>query len=176
MRALKKDVVFEILKKKCNAVERQEEGEVIVKMLEATLREAGSRFYSISAPQVNVMKQVAIIRHPDLEIDLINPVIIDKSKNKILSFCESCVSFPIDKMNCLRSETIILENGFDRRVNNYSGLSAILIQHEVDHLNGVLPQDRTVRVAVVRDGGMLKDSDYCVCGSKERFWRCCKKK
>lgn len=175
MSALKDNVNLKTTHKECEKIQRPEEGEVVVGLLESLLKDPEFLYYSLSAPEANVMKQVAIIRHPELSIDLVNPVIIS-CEDKFLSFAELCVSFPLKKFNCLRWKEIEIENGFDRKRIKLSNVAAALVQHEIDHLNGILPLDRTIRFAVVREDGMIRDNGYCVCGNKERFLLCCKKK
>lgn len=175
MKALsKKEVALEILRSKCVEVEQQAEADVLVGLLEAILKDCDIQYYSISAPEANVLKKVAIIRHPNLNINLINPKILSKT-NRIVSYKESCPAFPNQKINCFRYNDIVLQNGFSGEKLTLSGLPAILVQHEVDHLNGRLFFDNSIRLALVREGGIIKAGDFCPCGSKQRFSLCCMK-
>jgi peptide deformylase len=173
MAAPKENIAREILRKKCAKIGGIEEGEVLVKLLESFLRESRG-FYSISAPQINVMKEVAIVRLPHFSIDLINPVVVRRSHDKMLSCSERCVSFPAENINCVRSKEVEIKTGFSDQSVVLNGIEAIFVQHEIDHLNGMLLKDRAIKMAVVRDEGWLKSGDYCPCGSKKRFFQCCK--
>ncbi len=75
---------------------------------------------------------------------LINPKIIE-SHGEILSEDEGCLSVPGFRSNVRRARIIVVE-GLDRDGNPVSleaeGFLAILLQHEIDHLNGKLFIDR----------------------------------
>jgi peptide deformylase len=170
MSVAKKKVALGILKGNCEVVENPEEAQVIVGALEEVLGSDGS----LSAPEINIKKQVAIIRTRNYSIDLINPAILER-KNQLISFEEKCSSFEEDYVNCLRYRDIVVRNGFDGKVLTFSGEAAILVQHEVDHLSGKTFFDRAIKAALVRDGGNIHDKDPCPCGSRKRFWICCKR-
>jgi peptide deformylase len=71
---------------------------------------------------------------------LINPNIITR-EGEILSENEGCLSVPEFRANIKRSERILVE-AVDREGNplriEAEGLLAIVLQHEIDHLNGTL--------------------------------------
>ena len=152
MTAVKKKVALGILKSDCGDIGSPEEAEVLVRMLDVVLGEHGPEFIGLSAPEVNVMKRAAIIRTVEFSINLINPVILETG-DKILSFKETCTSFPDEFANCLRWDKIVIQNGFDKNPLTFTGIQAILIQHEIDHLNGKVFYDRAIKMAVVREGG-----------------------
>ncbi len=71
---------------------------------------------------------------------LINPRIIE-TNGRIISENEGCLSVPDLRANVKRAESILVE-GFDRDGNprriDAEGHLAIVLQHEIDHLNGIL--------------------------------------
>jgi len=71
---------------------------------------------------------------------LINPRII-KSNGRIISEKEGCLSVPDLRADVKRAESILVE-GFDREGKplriDAEGYLAIILQHEIDHLNGIL--------------------------------------
>ncbi len=71
---------------------------------------------------------------------LINPKIIS-AKGQVLSENEGCLSVPDYRANVKRAARILVE-GVDREGNpqriEAEGLLAIVLQHEIDHLNGTL--------------------------------------
>jgi peptide deformylase len=103
----------------------------------------------LAAPQVGVNKQLIVI---DCDLDnpeakpwiMINPE-IKKFGDHIGKDLEGCLSVPGIFMDVVRPETIVVsfkdENG---RLQTLAadGLLARVIQHEIDHLNGVLFVDR----------------------------------
>lgn len=78
---------------------------------------------------------------------MINPKIVEKSKETILRE-EACISLP----NCLgmvrRHHTIVVEfldiTG-KKQSKKYKEFNAVIIQHEIDHLDGVLFMDKIVK-------------------------------
>ncbi len=103
----------------------------------------------LAAPQVGVHKQVIVI---DCEPDnattpplvLINPA-IKKYSPEVSPFQEGCLSIPGVYMDVIRPQTIEVsfkdENGRPRTIKANELLSRA-IQHEMDHLSGVLFVDR----------------------------------
>lgn len=74
---------------------------------------------------------------------LINPTIVESSRNKTMR--EGCLSFP-EYLATIRRATKVTFTAYDRdeALKTYTvyGLEAIAVQHEIDHLNGVLMIDR----------------------------------
>ena len=103
----------------------------------------------LAAPQVGVGQSFMVYDIApqedghDLHV-LINPRIIE-SEGEILSENEGCLSVPDFRADVKRSELILVE-GVDRDGNplrfEAQGMLAIVIQHELDHLNGTLFIDR----------------------------------
>jgi peptide deformylase len=71
---------------------------------------------------------------------IINPQIVD-SQGEILSENEGCLSVPDFRADVKRSATVLVE-GYDRDGKplqiEANGFLAIVLQHEIDHLNGTL--------------------------------------
>ena len=102
----------------------------------------------IAAPQVGVLKRVAIV---DVSLKLpgarllvmINPVIISAENYQVSR--EGCMSLPDYTANIKRAERLVLkwqDLGLKDHQMAAEGLEARCIQHEVDHLNGMLFVDR----------------------------------
>lgn len=75
---------------------------------------------------------------------LINPRIIE-SEGSTISKDEGCLSVPDFKANVKRAASVFVE-GFDNKEKplrlEAEGLLAVVLQHEIDHLNGILFIDR----------------------------------
>jgi len=71
---------------------------------------------------------------------LINPRIVEK-EGEILSENEGCLSVPDFRADVLRARTVFVK-GYDRDGNDLeieaNGFQAIVLQHEIDHLEGTL--------------------------------------
>lgn len=115
------------------------------RMVEAMIIEDG---VGLAAPQVGVSKQITVMNpEPGNEktlIKMVNPIIISASE-ETESFEEGCLSVPGVRGNVIRSVAIEVhyqdETG-EKHELRADGLLARIIQHEVDHLNGVLFVDR----------------------------------
>ena len=99
----------------------------------------------LAAPQVGVNKRVLVMdptcgESPDQLRALINPKITWYSQDKVVAK-EGCLSIPGVIVNVPRSCAIDVEyhdtNG-QMRNTTFTGFSARIIQHEIDHLDGVL--------------------------------------
>ena len=103
----------------------------------------------LAAPQVGVMHRVLVYRvEQDAPIAaLINPQLEWSSKDKEI-MDEGCLSLPGVLVDVERPIHIRVR-GFDEHGDGLmieaSGLEARVIQHEIDHLDGVLILDRTSR-------------------------------
>jgi len=75
---------------------------------------------------------------------LINPRILE-SEGTTISEDEGCLSVPDFRANVKRAASVLVE-GFDNKEKplriEAQGLLAVLLQHEIDHLNGILFIDR----------------------------------
>ena len=81
---------------------------------------------------------------PKMPITLINPKIVSYSRDKVI-FEEGCLSVPLVYANVSRSSSIVLSGtlmGFGKIEVECEGVLSVVIQHEIDHLNGVLFVDR----------------------------------
>jgi peptide deformylase len=103
----------------------------------------------LAATQVGVMHRVLVYRvEPDSPVAaLVNPVVEWRSKEQETAE-EGCLSLPGVLVEVERPVHIRV-SGVDERGDGLtieaSGLEARVIQHEVDHLDGVLILDRTTR-------------------------------
>ena len=97
----------------------------------------------LSAVQIGILLKVAIIRLPNFKLNLWNPKIIEKN-HPFRFMGERCLSLPGLSIDTKRYQNIIIENG-DTNKYILSGLQAVAVLHEIDHLNGILILDRKWR-------------------------------
>jgi peptide deformylase len=106
---------------------------------------------------------------------LVNPIITSKTGDAIEKE-EGCLSWPNKYIIAKRNQHIEVEyctlNG-DYVTENYSGWSAQVIQHEVDHLNGVKEKivERDYKT-IKREEPKLGRNDPCHCGSGKKYKKC----
>lgn len=114
---------------------------LINKMIETLRSENG---LGLAAPQVGQCIRLCIVEcDGELNI-LINPVVKNKSRKKVVME-EGCLSFPGKFYSVSRPEEIKVRH-LDKKGNKAKikarGILSRAIQHEIDHLDGILVIDR----------------------------------
>jgi len=135
------------LKQKSEPVEQNDRGlQQLIDDMAETMREASG--VGLAAPQVGVHKRLIVIDARDCEGDrallaLINPEIV--SADELIDSEEGCLSVPGVTLHIKRAGKLLIK-GLDRDFNavefEATGLLARALQHEIDHLDGVLIVDR----------------------------------
>lgn len=96
----------------------------------------------LAGPQVSVMERILVAGFEGEQLVLVNPEIISK-KGKTLDE-EGCLSIPDILVEIERADQIVVE-GYDIKGNGIkvetSGFFSRILQHEIDHLNGILILD-----------------------------------
>lgn len=108
----------------------------------------------IAAPQIGTLQRVIFLKLPGEEPwPLINPEIIERSEDKIIVW-DACLSFLSIFMQVERhqeisvryqnidGETLTIKAGEERNLSE-------LLQHEIDHLDGILAIDRVTDVKTI---------------------------
>ena len=102
----------------------------------------------LAAPQVGVSKRIIVVDVGDGLIELINPEIVRRGEATEAGY-EGCLSLPRILAEVERP-TSVQVTGLDRRGRRVwveaEGLLARCLQHEIDHLDGVLITDRARKV------------------------------
>jgi len=136
-----------VLRSKAKKVEKVTEktNQLIDNMFETMYEEDG---VGLAAPQVGMLKRIAVIDiGEDNPIVLINPEIIEESGKAIME--EGCLSIPERTGEVIRSKNIKVRS-LDREGKQIEfeaeGFEARAIQHEMDHLDGVLFIDKLVEL------------------------------
>lgn len=158
-----KEIITDELKLCDRAVEidvrtQAEEMREIIKSLKDTMR--ANNLTSLSAPAIGYNRRIFCIDFKDSEIKtFINPIIA-QAKGMQLSI-EKCTSIP-DKeyMRPRNNDLMIIYQRPTGQIENRQivGLSAIVFQHEMDHLDGLL----------ISDVGIQIDQDFYDATEEER--------
>jgi peptide deformylase len=97
----------------------------------------------LAAPQVGSPFRVIVIRNKGQIIPMASPVIVHRSKKLVMSH-EGCLSFPGKFVDLKRSNSVTVDyldlDGDLQRIK-LQKQAAMCLQHEVDHLDGVLIVD-----------------------------------
>jgi peptide deformylase len=99
---------------------------------------------ALSAPQSGTAVRMILLRIDGVFVPMINPVITDLSE-ETFQFDEECFSFYNLRAKVTRHQSIVVEY-YDEFAKQHcvtmTGENAGLVQHEVDHLNGIFFLDR----------------------------------
>ena len=110
-----------------------------------TLEKSGG--VGLAAPQVGVLRRVAIVDDGEKVVELINPEII--RAEGLQEDVEGCLSYP-SRWGITKRPAAVTVRAADREGKPFeiSGteLVARCLCHEVDHLNGVLFVDKVIRM------------------------------
>jgi peptide deformylase len=131
-----------VLRQRAHEVARYDDG---VKALVADLYDTmhTAKGVGLAANQIGVARRVAVAAADDRELVLVNPVIVEAEGEEVAE--EGCLSIPDIFADIGRAERVVVETtdeqGQRQRVEG-TGLFARAIQHEIDHLDGILFLDR----------------------------------
>ena len=142
-----------VLKRKASPIEKDHEGleQLIEDMFETMYECAG---VGLAAPQISKPIRLFVVdatpfKDDDPALDgfkrvVINPQIVEESGEK-WRFNEGCLSIPGIREDVMRNPVVVLkyhDAEFNEKEETFTGLAARVIQHEYDHLEGVLFTDR----------------------------------
>ena len=108
-------------------------------------RKRYSRGRAIAAPQIGVMKRL-IYMHIDKPVVFINPIFKDNSEEMMVVW-DDCMSFPdlLVKVRRHKSCTIVYKDmDFNEQQMQLADDLSELLQHEYDHLDGILAVSRAI--------------------------------
>jgi peptide deformylase len=121
----------------------------------------GAKGIGLAAPQIGLPIRIFIVDatpfKDDEELELeernflstfkqvfINAQIIDETGDEWV-FNEGCLSIPDVREDVFRNETVkieYLDEKFEKHTKEFSGIAARIIQHEYDHIQGILFTDK----------------------------------
>ncbi|MCX5753957.1 MAG: peptide deformylase [Candidatus Krumholzibacteria bacterium] len=100
---------------------------------------------AIAAPQIGVMKRI-VYMHVNEPVVLINPVIKLRSRRKTLVWdnCMSCPDLLVQVKRYRRCKVEYRDVNWQKRSLYLEGKLATLMQHEVEHLQGILITQKAI--------------------------------
>lgn len=127
----------------------------------------------LSAPQIGLPVRMFILGKGLADKVFINPEII-KAKGSRKKDMEGCLSVPhvyarVDRYNKVKVK--YLDHEFEEQVESFSGFMARVIQHEVDHLDGIMFYEKITdherkfiqsRLDKIQRGDIPEGLDYVV--------------
>jgi len=150
-----------LLRRPCPPVERfDEELRATVEAMFECM--AGAKGVGLAAPQVGLRQRLLVLNPtgaPEDALTLVNPVIVERSGPEVL-FEEGCLSFPGIYAEVVRPERCTIE-ACDAAGKPFhlesEGFQSRIIQHEYDHLEGVLLVDRMSPADRLRNKAALEE-------------------
>lgn len=113
-----------------------------------------SKGVGLAAPQVGILKRVIVIDdYEENKLAMINPVIIESTGEEVA--LEGCLSVPSKQGNVKRSTFVkveYLDETGEKKSLEAKDFFARIIQHELDHLDGILYIDKADEVFVIENG------------------------
>jgi len=141
-----------VLKQICIPIAMFDQGvDDLVQDLIDTMIESGHSV-GVAAPQIGDPRRVVVVDVSKSKLGrdnnhgllvMVNPVILESEGRTTMR--EGCMSVPDYTGNVTRAETVLvqyLDRSGGEKVINASGFEAVAIQHEMDHLDGLLFLDR----------------------------------
>ena len=143
-----------ILRKKCIEVSNFEDKEILHEI--ETLKDALTNFRQshgfgrgIAAIQIGIEKRIVTLNLGKGNFVIINPQIIWRSK-ETFTLWDDCMSFPDLVVKVRRNNSITIEyqdeSGKTQKWERLGQSEAELLQHEIDHLDGIMATDRALDV------------------------------
>ena len=116
------------------------------------MRDPADEGVGIAAPQVGVSRRLIAVQRFDKPGEpfecYVNPEIVGRSATRSAGR-EGCLSVPETSGTVLRADRIVLryldETTMRPVTDTVEGFTAVIFQHEIDHLDGVLFIDRMQR-------------------------------
>ena len=144
-------------------ITQQEADELRLQLNEALEKNPG---LGISATQIGIKKRACLIKFGDEELFLVNPIITEKSKEGFL-FYEGCLSIPstlTKPVRTIRASKVIVQtdnlgeltfeiNPEGDKANesvSKETMMTVIVQHEIDHLDGFTIKDRVYNTQIVK--------------------------
>jgi peptide deformylase len=116
----------------------------IVKIMDGMERViAENEAVGLAANQIGVLEQIIVVTSENGHIRIINPQIIEQQGKDVM--IEGCLSIPEIEVEVPRSSFVVVkgidEHG-DEKIIEATDLLARALQHEIDHLHGILIVDK----------------------------------
>ncbi len=130
-----------VLRKKAKEVSLKEAKDLIQKMIKIVVEEDGA---GLAAPQIGESKRIALVQTENGFMPLINPKITPLSLKKI-TINEGCLSLPgiwVDVPRYKKIKVETLTTSGEKITLEAEDILSVIIQHETDHLDGVLIIDK----------------------------------
>lgn len=134
IRDIVKDIIF--LQQKAAPAEKSDKA--IAEDLKETLEAHSDTCVGLAANMIGFAKAIIAIRNGNATVVMYNPILLSSEKSYETE--EGCLSLT-GKRPCVRYEIIEVkyrDEAFRPKKKKFKGFTAEIIQHEMDHLQGIL--------------------------------------
>ena len=128
---------------------RTDDYAVLRRRMLATVQDPQNSGVGIAAPQVGILRRMIAVQRFDKPGEpfefYLNPEIVESSAETAPGR-EGCLSIPGLAGTVVRAQRIVLryrDERFAEKTETIDGFTAVIFQHETDHLDGILYTDRT---------------------------------
>ena len=118
----------------------------------------------LAANQIGVDARVMVAKIKGAVIAFVNPILVDAYDLREY-YKEGCLSFPTRTVTTQRFNDVCVKDDLHSSGQVFMGQEAVIVQHEIDHLNGLTMFDREIKIPQSRN-------DLCWCGSGKKYKRC----
>lgn len=157
----------EVLRERARIIEKGEDlGTLVADMWETLERAEG---VGLAAPQVGEAIRLLIVDGTPLSEDLpylvnfkkvmINPEVIEES-DELATYSEGCLSIPDIHLDVTRPEKIkvkYMNENYEEIIEEFEEYACRIVQHEMDHLDGVMFVDRIAPIRRKMVGSKLSN-------------------
>jgi peptide deformylase len=101
----------------------------------------------LAAPQLGILTRVAVVQISGKKepLVLVNPEIMNRYGQSLAT--EACLSLPGKQFEIMRSAVIFVRSEAWTGTRRFSGLTARAIQHELDHFQGLLLDEKVMETS-----------------------------
>jgi len=114
----------------------------------------------LAAPQIGISKRIIVFRHADSIVELINPEFTLKQGENV--DLEGCLSCPGIYGEVARPQFVRVK-GYDRHGKPFKlegdGFLARVLEHEIDHLDGILFTSKALRLLTAEELQKLREEE-----------------
>ena len=124
----------------------------LARLMVATVTHPSQDGVGIAGPQVGLNRRVVAVQRFDKQgepFEVYPNISIVWASDSLASGSEGCLSVPDRRGEVLRSQEVVIEyastdheNGLNMVKDTVKGFTAVIFQHEIDHLDGILYIDR----------------------------------
>lgn len=127
-------------------------------LMVSTMTDPSQDGVGIAAPQVGILKRIVAVQRFDKEgepVEVYPDIRIDQYRGDVVTGVEGCLSVPGYRGQVPRYQEIAISyrdpETLDTVRDTVSGFTAVIFQHEVDHLDGIIYTDRADSLYVAAD-------------------------